>query len=358
MNIGRVSIRDFRNLESVGIEPRPGLNFILGPNGSGKTSLLEALYLLSRGRSFRTQNTKRLIRIGTDSMSLRVLVEGDEAHATELIDSVCRAKEGRLQFKVSGQRVERATDLARILPVVLLHQDSHLLISSGPKYRRHFLDIGVFHVKPEYGPVWQCYKRALHQRNAALRNSHSNIGLWDKSLSVYAEQLDGFRQEYLNVLGEYFTRLSRELIDIEGRFSLSYCRGWKDDEELTETLIRCRDRDLALGYTRDGPHRADFDIRIEDQPVKDFLSRGQQKLLVYTMFFAQAEALSHFTLDRALILADDLSAEVDDGGVARVVSIMRRICDQAVITNQSYASSADKGSDTVFHVKHGTMYPD
>lgn len=355
MNISKLNIRNFRNLASVGIELNPGLNFFLGPNGSGKTSLLEGLYLLSRGRSFRTQNLKRLLRIGSDSMSLRIRVDGDDTHPSETIDAAYPDKEGRLLLRLSGQRVARATDLSHVLPVVLLHQDSHLLVSSGPKYRRHFLDIGVFHVKPEYISVWQYYRRALHQRNAALRNRSSDIGLWDNALAGSADQLDGYRRKYLNVLSDKLRVVAREVLEVDGEFSVAYQRGWREEETLSDALSRNLDRDRALGYTRDGPHRAELIVNIEGYPVKDFLSRGQQKLLVYALFFSQAETLTHFTSVRPMILADDVSAEVDEYGLERLLAVIRRISGQAVITNQGLPASEDSNDATLFHVKQGQV---
>ncbi|MBI1194268.1 MAG: DNA replication/repair protein RecF [Gammaproteobacteria bacterium] len=355
MNVSRLNIRNFRNIESVGIALSPGLNFFLGPNGSGKTSLLEGLYLLSRGRSFRTQNLKRLLRIGSDRMQLRVHAGAHDGLPGESVDAFYPDKDSRLVFKISGQRIERTTDLSLVLPVVLLHQDSHLLISSGPKYRRHFLDIGVFHVKPNYISVWQYYKRALHQRNAALRGGASNIELWDNALSTTAVQLDEFRRAYIEVLNDKLGRTAREVVGIDGPFSIDYQRGWKHEETLLDTLRRCIERDRTLGYTRDGPHRAELMFNIGGQPVKDFLSRGQQKLLVYALFFAQAEAMTHFTASRPIVLADDVTAEVDDAGVERVLHAMRRICDQAIITNQSLPLSESSKDATLFHVKHGQV---
>ena len=357
MNVNKLQIQNLRNLESVDIELSPGLNFFLGPNGSGKTSLLEALYLLSRGRSFRTQNLKRLLRIGSTSMVLRTQVQGDQTHASETIDAAYPGNDGRLALRISGQRIERATDLSAILPVVLLHQDSHLLISSGPKYRRHFLDIGVFHVKPPYIGVWQYYKRVLNQRNAALRGRPSEVGLWDRALSQSASQLDIFRKEYIAVLAGDLSCIARELIGISGEVSMVYQRGWMEDEELSDTLRRCNDRDRTLGYTRDGPHRAELQIQIDERPgpVKDFLSRGQLKLLVYAMFFAQAKTLHRFTSNNALILADDIAAEVDTGGVERLLSVMRGICVQGVITNLMLPTSEERVRASLFHVKQGTV---
>lgn len=256
-------------------------------------------------------------------------------------------------FKLSGQRIERVSDLASVFPVVLLHQDSHLLISSGPKYRRHFLDIGVFHVKPTYISVWQYYKRALHQRNAALRSRSSDVGLWDHALSSAAAQLDGFRVEYLEVLKEKLANYAKEVVGVDALVSVDYHRGWKDDETLSQSLMRCIERDTTLGYTRDGPHRAELSVNVEGQPVKDFFSRGQLKLLVYALFFSQAETISHFTGRRPLVLADDLAAEVDGEGVERLLFVMKRICDQAVITNQALPPSETPRNATLFHVKQG-----
>jgi len=329
-----LNISNFRNLRQVSLRCSPGLNVIIGANASGKTSLLEALYYLGRARSFRTRQPRELICSEAD---------GD---AFQLVATLCDAPDGRripvgirrsaqeLTVRVDGATVQSLAELALQMPVLLLNPNSHRLLEDGPQQRRRFMDWGLFHADSSFMPAWRRFGTALRHRNAALRAQAGDraVDAWDEELAAAAMILDRLREGFCEALrGALAPLIDQTLARVA--VSLEYRRGWphRADLGLVELLRAGRAQDRRCGYTRIGPQRADFVIKLDGQRVA-YLSRGQQKLLAIALVLAQAELYRQHRHSPCILLIDDLPAELDQSHRTRVLLCLKKLEIQLFIT--------------------------
>src|SRR5271167_3091566 len=200
MTLGRVQVTDFRCLQSAALDLDPQFTLISGPNASGKTSLLEALYVLGRGRSFRTRRLEHLIRHG----ATQFVVFGEVDTATRRVPMGVEGSAAGVRAQIDGDRPASLAELARILPVQIIDPEVHHLIEEGPSRRRRFLDWGVFHVEPVFIGHWRRYQQALKQRNAALKSGQPRgvVSVWDSDLARSGELLNAARARYVEALGQ------------------------------------------------------------------------------------------------------------------------------------------------------------
>jgi len=348
--IKTLQIENLRNLGSVSLQANPVLNYIVGKNGAGKTSILESVVVLSRGRSFRTSQSHELI--GPAGPTFRVFAE------TEQDDRQCN----RLGLERSGKHWKarkNSRDLAQIsqltcsLPLVLMEPDSHLLVSGAPEVRRRFLDWAVFHVEPTFLEVWKRFSKALKQRNAALRVRQMDVvESIDEILSPLGGRLGRFRAEYTELLSieikSIVTELSSKLNDV----TIEYQNGWGDGP-YQEALSKWRNRDLERGATSQGPHRADLLMMKGDNLARTVISRGEQKVLSAALLLAQASVLKSYG-DQPVVLLDDLGSEFDEDHFERVLSKFMETGAQVWLTGTQKTQFT--GEHTVFHVKHGNVH--
>jgi len=352
MAIHTLEIHNFRNLNNIKIKPEPGLNFIIGPNGSGKSSFLEAIHCLGRGKSFRTHKTNQLICEGKSSFTVIGQVQQRERKFTIGM----QRQRGESTIKLAGRAITRSSELTQALPIAVLEPGLHRLIEEGPNHRRKFLDWGVFHVEPRFHYIWNNYRRALAQRNAALR-SHSPrkaIVNWDQELVQAAELLDQVRQTYLQSLLEYVPIYSDKFPELS-TISIKYQQGWREGECYGDYLSAQYESDKERGFTQFGPHRADLRIRLHGMDARDYLSRGQQKVLVATLVLAQCEHMrAHDT--SVLVLVDDLPSELDAEKRAALLDSLQTSGAQVFLTGTD--SSLFPFEDTahgMFHVEQGRI---
>lgn len=331
MSLATLSVSAFRNLADGKFQWAPDLNLITGANASGKTSLLEAIYFLGRGRSFRTRQSRELIRHGATTLQLvgRLQAAGGGRHST-----VGVAYDGvTLTARIDGATAGGLADLAAQVPVLLLNPDSHRLLDDGPRQRRRFLDWGVFHSEAGFLSAWKRYYGTLRQRNTALRSGFDRRALapWNAALVAEAEQLDKMRQSFCDALETTLRPLLVDLLELQ-QVSIDYRRGWSRERELAELLHVELDADRRQGHTRNGPHRADFTVRLDGQPATLRLSGGQQKLLVVALVLAQAELYRRRREQACTLLIDDLPAELDPANRQRVMRCLARLDCQLFIT--------------------------
>lgn len=166
MSLTRLLIRDFRNIETADLALSPGFNFLVGANGSGKTSVLEAIYTLGHGRAFRSLQIGRVIRHEQEAFVLHGRLQGEER---ETAIGLTKDKQGDSKVRIDGTDGHKVAELAHLMPMQLITPEGFTLLNGGPKYRRAFLDWGCFHNEPGFFTAWSNLKRLLKQRNAALR---------------------------------------------------------------------------------------------------------------------------------------------------------------------------------------------
>ena len=352
MGLNSLEILHFRNLQSVSIKPDQGLNLITGNNAAGKTSLLEAIFYMSYGRSFRSSQIKHLISHENDFFRI----------ITELDDSITRLgierNSNEQTIRVNHQSISRLSELSTLVPVIALHPDSHQLISSGPEHRRQFLDWGVFHVEHQFLLAWKNYKKSLSQRNAALRLQQNDnmCSLWNAELVEHADTIQKLRLDYLCKISEIVNSLSDSLFP-DHVIELSYKRGWPNDVTYSDYLRQNIQKDKDKGYTQSGPHRADLKITVDGQSAQSSISRGQQKKLVSLLKIAQLSLFSQKSERRCILLYDDLPAELDETNQNKIMSILSKLDIQLFITgieaNQINCESWPHHK--VFHVEHGVL---
>jgi DNA replication and repair protein RecF len=350
MAIFTLEIQHFRNLNNIQIKPQAGLNFIIGPNGSGKTSLLEAIHCLGRAKSFRTHKTNRLISEGMAAFTVLARIEQQGRQFTIGM----QRRGGESTIRMDGKNIVRSSELTQALPIAVLEPSMHRLIEEGPENRRKFLDWGAFHVEHGFHRVWSQYRRALSQRNAALRSGGNKAAIvnWDHELVQCGKQLDATRRIYLKGLLEHVPAYSHRFPDI-AEVEIKYQQGWREGEDFAEYLAAQFVSDRDRGFTQFGPHRADLRIRIGGIDAREFLSRGQQKVLVASLVLAQCEQMREQQTS-VVVLVDDLPSELDEEKREILIQCLLDSGAQVFITGTEAALFKIKDTmPHVFHVKHG-----
>ncbi|MFA6301861.1 MAG: DNA replication/repair protein RecF [Legionella sp.] len=338
MIISDLKIHHLRNLDSLHLNLDPRFTFIIGPNGSGKTSILEGLYLLSCGHSFRSREIAPIISHNHTNMTVfaRAL---DESTV-----SIQKSKAHPTQIKLNNQLCTTTSQLAYAMPAQIFYSDIFQIIDASSSVRRSVLDWGLFHVKHNYLALWKEYRKVLKQRNALLKTNqnYANFIPWDKQLHDLANQLDHSRYEYFVLWQDTFYKVLSELT--QTKCTLQYFKGWDKKglgTDLFELLQESFVSDKLKTFTQLGAHHADLLIESNDIKAKHVLSRGQQKIILIALKLAQAELLER----ECLFLFDDFAAELDLHHQENLFNYLSRSKGQFVFTATQEISPSHLGRE-------------
>ena len=348
MGLTSLAITGLRCFEQASLDPAPGMNLVIGKNASGKTSLLEAIFLLGRGRSFRAARREALIREGDE----RVRVVGRLGDGRVL---GVEAGRGTWSARAGGEPITQLAQLAGLLPVQLMDPEVHRLVQEGPGERRRYLDWATFHVKPGFLDAWRDYQLALRQRNAALkgRQGEGPIIAWERALAVNGAALDRFRRETVAALQAPVRDAAARLLGAE--LVLEYRPGHPAGQDLAEALAAHREKDRRAGMTQIGPHRADLAVSLDDHKARGWVSRGQQKLVAAAMVLGQARQLAALWGERAVLLVDDPVAELDGERAERLLSLIGELPFQVFLTALDAKAVPSVDAARTFHVEQGKV---
>jgi DNA replication and repair protein RecF len=346
MSLVELEVRDLRCLQTVELSLHPDVNLILGPNGSGKTSLLEAIYLLGRGRSFRTRHTERLIRQGSDRVQVVGRTNGTTPRALGLAFDRLAGTSARLD----RQPVQSLADLSEAFPVQVVDPGIHRLVEEGPTYRRRWLDWGVFHVEPGFVSQWVAFSRALRQRNASLKLNQDPCP-WDAELIRLGDLITAARERTLQAATPYWRQSVQALL--QRPIALTFFRGWAQEHSLSEALAAAGGRDRLRGTTTTGPQRFDIQLRSDGVAAREVLSRGQQKLLGAALALAMARLVAEGGRQAPTLLLDDPAAELDQEHTEALVRELRSVKGQMIVTALREQDFHFGVPDRRFHVEQG-----
>ncbi len=331
----------------------PQRNYIFGANGAGKTSLLEAVFLLGRGRSFRTRQLKQLVRRGEAGLSVYGETDNGPEGAAHRI-GIGFSSSG-LAIRVDGASGKGLLELSTLLGVQAIGPGLHDLVEGGPGERRRFLDWGVFHVEHNYLVLWRRYRRVLSQRNAILKRDGpggQEMRSWTQALAEAGEAVHDARKSYVDRLTVEAEEIGRGLLGEPVR--VLYRAGWRDGASLAQALADSAAGEARFRVTQVGPHRADLGFYMDAGAVRDTASRGQQKLVAATLLLAQAR-IGATAGGSPVLLVDDPAAELDLGARERLDSELAKTGAQLFVTGLSVEQLNHAAGYPLFHVEQGRV---
>lgn len=352
-----LDLYNFRNFQEQKITFCPKFNFIFGQNASGKTSLLEAIHLLGRGKSFRTNNLSNCIHHNSTEYVLRAQINNSLHYSDNFWLALQRDREGVGHYKVAEQVENKLSNFIRYLPVQFIDINAYKIIEEGPSLRREYLDWLLFHTVPGYIDIWQRMKKSLEQRNILFKSQFidfAQLELWTNSFILHAEFVDQLRAELVVKLSEHLIPLIKQYYDDVKDVKIYYHNGWDDNHSLQEILNAELKNDIMRKNTNFGPHKADMIILINDHPVKDVFSRGQIKLLTCLMMQARLLILK----SKSVFLIDDLSSELDEFNVVKILNSLADLNCQVVVTaiDHQICQKLQPNIDKQIHFLHNSEF--
>ena len=364
MSLTRLQINNVRNLRQVTLQDVARVNVFFGSNGSGKTSVLEAIHLLGMARSFRGSSVKSLITHGQTSCVAFGVASAPGSAGAGVSLGVRRGVAGEALLKVAGSPVRSVARLVEHLPLQVINADSFELLTGAPGARRSYLDWGVFHVEHRFLEQWQRFQRCIKQRNKLLRHGKildQELSVWTRDLAKAGAAIGDYRRAYFKLLVPRFADIAKQLVPSIGEgLELRYQQGWDRQSSYEAALQGSVSSDIEQGYTHVGPQRADIRVLLDGRLAADTLSRGQQKLVVCSLKLAQGQLMSEQGKGCCTYLVDDLPSELDQEHCRQVCELLASMKAQVFITCVHPADIVsvwpEKMADmAMFHVEHGTV---
>ncbi|MFC2754703.1 MAG: DNA replication/repair protein RecF [Candidatus Nanogingivalis sp.] len=311
MILKTLRVQNFRTHSDFILEIGEKSTLISGANGSGKTSLLEAIYFALQGTSFRSSDKEILRNDGSSWFRIDLKDSKDSLRTIIFNDAVQKSKK---QFLVDGNKKARLSANLRI-PVVLFEPDDLQLLSGSPTRRRNFLDYFLSQIFPSFQLALTRYNKALKQRNNLLKRdnvSKDELFPWNLMLAEYGAEIISKRQDFLELLNSKIEEVYFEISGVKDEIKIDYLGEKVSKNEILAILSGNIERDKILGYTNFGPHKHDIQFIFNKKPAQNVASRGENRSLVLALKFIETDILADLTSKRPIVLLDDVFSELDD----------------------------------------------
>lgn len=352
MKVRKITFDRYRNLKNGCLETENNINIIYGDNAQGKTNLLEAIWLFSGVKSFRSSKDCELIQKGEDSAELTLSFNAERRDQEAKI-----VFGGKKSATLNGNKLASFNMLAGAFRCVVFSPEHLSLIKDGPSERRKFINMAISQIWPKYAAVLYDYMHAMVQRNTLLRDAraHSDLydmlDMYDATLATLGKTIIEYRKKYLDLLMNHAEKIYDGFSCGKERLTVKYICSGGDD--LAQALKQARRDDSFTGVTSVGPHRDDIEFEIDSMSARSFGSQGQQRSVVLSLKLAEAEVIHDYCSQQPVILLDDVMSELD---VGRRDYILNHIDDRQVfITCCDKNTVSMLSSGSVFYMKDGVL---
>ena len=326
MWINRIKICNFRNYENAEFELNKNINIFYGKNAQGKTNIIEAIYLSSIGKSFRTNKDKEIIKFNKQNSDIE-------------IDFEKTYREGNIRINISNKKnifvnkikIKKLSELLGNVNIVIFTPDDINLLRGSPQNRRKFLDVMISQLRPKYMHIYNLYLKTLEERNAFLKNmenNHNLLEIYDEKLAEYGFEVYKYRHEFIEKLKNKIKNIHSNITNFKENIEINYSSNCENKDEFLKLLKERRNLDFIKGYTTKGIHRDDFKIIINDLPVDVYGSQGQNRTAVLSLKLAELQVVNDEIGENPILLLDDFMSELDEN---RRMSFLENIKDTQVI---------------------------
>ncbi|MFZ5353894.1 MAG: DNA replication/repair protein RecF [Bacillota bacterium] len=366
MHINNINLKNFRNYDNLSVELKKGANIFYGSNAQGKTNIIESIYMLSTGKSHRTQKDIELIKWNEDDSKIRVDFERESEKKT--IELYIK-KNNKKQIKINGVRLNKIGELLGNLITVIFSPDHMKIIKEGPSERRRFIDIILSQVKPSYYYNLTQYLKVLEQRNNLITEGWDDpellktVDIWDDQLVSYGAKVINDRINFIKMISAYAYDSHKKITDSKEELRLIYKNSFKSDKndieaiktKYYEELDKSRSTDYRRGITQIGPHRDDILFYINGKEVRIYGSQGQQRTTLLSLKIAELELLNNEAQSYPVLLLDDVFSELDTQRQGFLMSFIENVQTIITCTDVEYFKNLNIKDFSLFNVSNGNV---
>lgn len=331
MYIKEIKLQNFRNYEMANIKIEKGVNIFYGDNAQGKTNILEAIFVASLGKSFRTNKDKELVK-ENEALTKVEIVYQKENRENKVNSEIGDKK----KFFVNSIELKKTSEIVGKINIVLFTPEDINILKNEPIKRRRFLNIMISQLRPMYIHFLSQYNKILDQRNNYLKQikyenkERKNLDIWDEQLIKIGLKIFEYRKEFIEKINEKIRKIHLETTENKEEIELRYKNNVINEEEYRKKVKQKQEEDIQKGYTAVGIHRDDFEIYINKKNVAIYGSQGQQRSSIISLKLAEAEVVYEEKEDYPVLLLDDFMSELDK---KRIKGFVKRIkSNQVLIT--------------------------
>ena len=333
MYINKLKLKNFRNYESLDIELDKGLNVFIGNNAQGKTNLLEAIYIMAIGKTYKSHKDTEFIKWDTDDLYMQTIVyKRDREENIQIYND----KNKRKKIIINDISIKRVSNLLGIINIVIFTPDNLLFFKSGPDVRRQYFDAQISQIDRLYFENITKYYKIVKQRNNLLKNynvSRETLSIWDEQLLKYGREIISRRKKYISDLQEIIFDIHNSLTTNNENIKILYNNNI-DEEGFENELNKNFEEEKKYGYTMTGPHKDDYGFVINDKDVKKYGSQGQQRTVILSLKFTEIEVIKKQTGENPILLLDDVLSELDRKRQEHLVKYIQKV--QTILTTTDF----------------------
>ena len=353
MYIEKIKLNNFRNYEQLELDLNKDINIIYGNNAQGKTNILEAIFLSSFGKSFRTNKEKEMIRFNEQSCLVEIFYQKKDRDGKVKIEIG-----NKKQISLNGIKLKKLSELLGNINIVIFTPDDINILKDGPASRRRFLDMMIGQLRPNYVYNLNMYLKTIEQRNNYLRQIREEnkpeemLEIWDENLAEYGEKIYIYRNEFINKILNKINNIHKNITDAKEEIRIEYLSNCDNKENYLKLLKERRKLDIIKGYTTKGIHRDDFVIYINDKEVSTYGSQGQNRTAVLSLKLSELQVVYDEIGEYPILLLDDFMSELDE---VRRKNFLNNIKNTQVILTGTDKIELSDVEYSIFNIKEGKI---